>query len=1054
MGQNTSNQNLLLGAVLGIVLVAGVPEGVLAQSSSVVVAQSAELEEAERLMERVAELEEQGKYGEATPLAEKALAIREKELGPDHPDVAESLNSLAELYLNQGNLVEAEPLLQRSLAIREKVLRPDHPDAAESLSNLATLYYFQGNYAEAEPLYMRSLAIKEKALGPDHPDVAIGLNNLALLYSDQGNYAEAEPLLQRSLAIVEKALGADHPDVATSLNNLAALYDTQGKYAEAEPLLQRALAIVEKALGPDHPDVATGLSNLAALYKTQGKYAEAEPLYMRSLAIKEKALGPNHPDVAIGLNNLALLYDSQGNYAEAEPLLQRSLAIVEKALGPDRPSVALALNNLAGLYYFQGNYAEAEPLYIRSLAIREKALGPDHPDVAVSLNGLGNLYYFQGNYAEAETQFQRALAISEKALGPDHPDVALALNNLAELYRHQGNYAEAEPLYQQSLAIFEKALGADHPDVAASLSNLAAFYDATDDIPRAIQFATRALNVEETNIALNLAIGSERRKRDYMETLSGRTNIYISLHLNSAPDNLQAARLALTAILQRKGRILDAVSSNLQILRDNLTPENQALLKQLAATRNRIATAVFAKEPPPGIDIPALQQKAERLETQLAAASAEYRVESQPTTIEAVQQLIPDDAALVELIYYYPFDSKTAKPEDRFSSPHYAAYILHSVGEPQWIDLGEAAPIDELAEEFRKAIRQEPLAPGQRPRLTGGIQHFTLDQIKEKARALDQLVMQPVRPLLKNKTHILLSPDSQLNLIPFASLVDRQNRFLVEIYNITYLSSGRDLLKLQLPTPRLQPSLILGNIDFDSAAGPSTDSIFRGGDTRSTDLSLVGFNPLPGTKAEIDAITPLLPNATVLEGGEATEAAVAQAKKPRVLHLATHGFFFPDAKTEPTQLEEPAPAVGENPLLRSGLALAGFNSRDKTSSSLDGVLTALEVTALNLRGTQLVVLSACSTGLGDVANGDGVYGLRRAFTIAGVESQLMSLWKVSDFHTQEMMVGYYQQLKDGMGRSDAMRDIQLEMLKEYEYPFYWASFIPAGSWEPMEVGTN
>ena len=348
-------------------------------------------------------------------------------------EAARLLNQAAEYLAERAQYAEAEPLYQRSLAIREKALGPDHPDVATSLNNLAALYDDQGKYAEAEPLYQRSLTILEKALGPDHPDVAVSLNNLAVLYRNQGKYAEVGPLHQRSLAIREKALGPDHPDVAVSLNNMALLYRKQGKYAEAEPLYQRSLAIREKALGPDHPAVATSLNNLAALYRSQGKYAEAEPLYQRSLAIREKALEPDHPDVATSLNNLALLYHSQGRYAEAEPLYQRSLAIVEKALGPDHPDVAQSLNNLALLYHNQGKYAEAGPLYQRSLAILEKALGPDHPDVALSLNNLAGLYDSHGKYAEAEPLYQRSLAILEKALGPDHPHARLVRSNLDTL---------------------------------------------------------------------------------------------------------------------------------------------------------------------------------------------------------------------------------------------------------------------------------------------------------------------------------------------------------------------------------------------------------------------------------------------------------------------------------------------------------------------------------------------------------------------------------------------------------------------------------------------
>ncbi len=218
----------------------------------------------------------------------RSLVISEKALGPEHPDVATSLNNLALLYYNQGKYADAEPLYKRALAIKEKALGPEHPSVATSLNNLAALYRVQGRYAEAEPLHKRALAIREKALGPDHPYVATSLNNLALLYDDQGKYTEAEPLYKRALAIWEKALGAEHPEVANSLNNLAGLYDTQGRYAEAEPLHQRALAIREKALGPDHPHVAQSLENYAALLRKTGRGTEATKMEARAKAIRAK----------------------------------------------------------------------------------------------------------------------------------------------------------------------------------------------------------------------------------------------------------------------------------------------------------------------------------------------------------------------------------------------------------------------------------------------------------------------------------------------------------------------------------------------------------------------------------------------------------------------------------------------------------------------------------------------------------------------------------------------------------------------------------------------
>jgi tetratricopeptide (TPR) repeat protein/CHAT domain-containing protein len=454
--------------------------------------------EADTLNKQAIELYRQGKYGDATALAKRALAIYETARGPDHPDVGTALNNLAFLYRVHGRYAEAEPLYKRSLAIREKALGPEHPDVGTTLNNLAELYRAESRYAEAEPLYKRSLAIREKALGPDHADFGAALNNLATLYRDQGRYAEAEPLYQRGLSIFEKARGPDHADVGIALNNLADLYRIQGRYAQAELLYKRSLAIREKTLGPNHAAVSTALSNLAELYRAQGRHAEAEPLYKRSLVIREGALGPDHSDVGIALNNLAILYRDQGRYVEAEPLYQRSLAIREKALGPDHPAVGTALNNLAALYRDQGRYAEAEPLYQRSLAIREKALGPDHPDVGGSLNTLAGLYRDQGRYAEAEPFYQRSLTIFEKALGPNHPSVGIALNNLALLYRDQGRYAEAEPLFQRSLTVFEKALGLDHPEVGTTLNNLALVYESQGRYAETEALFKRSLAIRET----------------------------------------------------------------------------------------------------------------------------------------------------------------------------------------------------------------------------------------------------------------------------------------------------------------------------------------------------------------------------------------------------------------------------------------------------------------------------------------------------------------------------------------------------------------------------
>ena len=475
-----------------------------------------------------------GKYAQATPMAEQALALTERRLGPDHPRLGARLSDLALLYRAQGRYAEAEPLYRRDLAITEKAFGTDHPLVGTRLINLAVTYTARGRYAEAEPLLRRALVIRERRLGdshPDtaaalnylaityrslarhgdaeaaatraltiqiavlgasHPDVAGTLNNLALILSDRGRDAEAEALHKRVLAIHEAAKGPNHADLGPGLANLGALYYRQGRYADAEQSMKRALSLYEAALVESHPDLTALLNNLAELRRAQARYAEAEPLYKRAIDILEKAFGPNHPNVGASLSNLSELYRVQGRYADAELLARRALAIQETAFGPEHQLTSAALMSLAAVLAARGRYADAEPLFRRSLSILEKALGSDHRDVGMALNQLALLHRAQDRYADAEPLMQRALAIYEKVLTADHLDTATVLNNLAELHRLGGRYEQAELLYERALSIFETALGPDHPDVASILNNLAALHFAQQDWGKAVPYLRRA----------------------------------------------------------------------------------------------------------------------------------------------------------------------------------------------------------------------------------------------------------------------------------------------------------------------------------------------------------------------------------------------------------------------------------------------------------------------------------------------------------------------------------------------------------------------------------
>jgi CHAT domain-containing protein len=498
--------------------------------------------------------------------------------------------------------------------------------------------------------------------------------------------------------------------------------------------------------------------------------------------------------------------------------------------------------------------------------------------------------------------------------------------------------------------------------------------------------------------------------------------------------------------------VLDALSNTVALLRQRLTPDIQAIFDDLSTKRSQLASLSFRGpgNAPLGNykqQLDRLNRDIQQLESQLSNQSAEFRTESQPITVAAVQTLLPKDSALLEYIVYKPYNPKT----QTYGKPRYAAYILRPNGDPMGIDLGDAAYIDQLIADWLQTLNK---APGK----TLPFQRRAEKDQKVVGALLAAKILAPLRPYLNTAQHLLIAPDSQLNLIPFAALPQGETgKYLIEDYQITFLTSGRDLLKLQNPVPPRSPSLVMGNPDYGAQAPVKDEDASRSADIGK--LNAWCCNALPGTQAEVDGIRSLFSDAKVYTGKDAGADKVEPIKAPPVLHLATHGFFLPDnPRTEPADKpgltgslsETLKPDLSDNPLLRSGLAFTGFNPKD---DKYDGALTALEATTLDLWGTKLVVLSACQTGVGDVRNGEGVYGLRRAFVLAGAESQVMSLWNVSDMGTQNLMVKYYQNLKQGLGRSEALRQVQLELLRgeEYPNPYYWAAFVPSGDWRPFSL---
>ncbi len=951
---------------------------------------------------------------------------------------------------------------------------------AQKIENQWWPLYQNGRYAEAIPLAERVLAIRKEVLGPDHPDVAVTLNSLALLYQNTSDYSQAESLFRRSLSIDEKVFGKDHPNLAIVYGNLATLYYDIGDYDQSEGFMKKALELREKAFGKVHPDVALTLHNLARLFQAKGDDVRAEQFCRQALEIYKKVRPPDHPDIARSLDTLAELYRARGDFAHAEPLYQESLAIYEKWGAKGEFWAAHVMSNFANLYQELNNYEKAENLYLRALKAYTNSLGSEHPFVAQVMNNLAHLYKEKGESDRAENLYQQSLGIRKKLLGAQSREYGESLNNLAQIYWRRRDYDRAKALNQQAIVIWEKALGTNHPDVAIAYSNLAVDQASAGDLSGTLTSLIRVNQIEEQNLRLILTTGSEAQKQIYLNKVSANADFALSFNVLNAPADAEAAKLGLTVTLQRKGRALDAMSDQIGNLRRRSNGEDLALLDRLANVRSRLATLLISsgsglKPETRAREISALETENEQIETTISRSSEDFRVQVQTVDSETVRKALPPGTALVEFVLFRAIDFQRRGT----TGEQYAAYVLTpEAHRPQLVKLGEASSIDGLIHRWRLALNDPKSV-----------------DVKDIGRSLDEKVMRQVRRLLGPVNHLFISGDGELNLMPFAALVDESNKYLVENHSITYLTSGRDLLRLQSPHNTQSANvLIIADPLFDLASSqqretdrsePAPKSTSPGRQNeRSADFSTLNYQRLIGAGVEARELSRLWPQATVWTEDRATEAALKKTQPPLILHIATHGFFLPDqsrANEVNDPLKSPKSTVPaslshrENPLLRSGLILAGVKQQTSGEGE-DGVLTAFEMAGLDLWGTKLVVLSACETGLGDVKRGEGVYGLRRALVLAGSESQVMSLWKVSDAGTRDLMIAYYSRLQKGEARTEALRAVQVAMLegkltsatsgqgrrretvdvggkdvaKNYRHPYYWAAFIQSGDWRNLE----
>lgn len=1054
-----------------------------------------------------------GNYDRAQKLYNKSIAINEKTFGRRHPGVASSLKGLGEVYLASGDIGKAAEVFKESLQILEAAFGPDHLRVTDSLDMLVSLHRELGDFTGAEVFGKRSLSIKEMALGANHPEVALSLKSLAILYYMMGDYVKSATCFKRSIEILVKAHGPEHARVAECLGDYAMLFHVVGKYDEAEAMLKRSLKIRKKVFGPEALDVALGLNNLGGLYKELGEYKKAERLYNQSLQIMELNFGKEHPFLAKFINNHAGFYLSFGQYTEAESAYKRSLQIKEKAFGPTNPSVALGLNNLGQVYKIIGNFTRAARLYQRSLEISLKALGPNHPQVAMTLNNLGIIYRAIGDYENADALYGRSLAINTAVFGPKHPNVALSLANIAELDMVRTRYDRAESAYKEALAIQKEAYGLEHPDVANSLNNLGLLYfamgenskaevlldqsmslckkvfgpqhhllaglmtnqaliqAAKGDFEKSHQLFEQANKIDDESIDQVIGFTSEEQKMRYLLMKNWSLYCFISLVQQHLFHDMRARIDALNVWLRRKGMILEAQKRYQEALVIAGDEEALKTLRNLSRVRTQLSTLVFAGPGKESLDIynkriQDLRSHKEELEAKLSRVSRRFALKKkkQKADCDKVARALPENTALIEFAKVKMYNFKAKGKEKKWNPAHYLAFILHArIGESVGlVDLGSADTIDKAVAELR-----------------GGISDMNETGVPDSCSKLYDLLFRPLKSELKGISEIFISPDANLNLIPFEVLKQPDGKYLIEDYTFNYLAAGRDLLGFEQDNGQGRKVLLIGDPDFDMIVEGKEPALKKpdlegqqGGllPGRSAEIRNFHFERLPGTREEVETIHALFGEnrAMLYTGTKAVERVLTECHSPAIIHLATHGFFLEDLTLGPLPEDSPfrgmqtvqgigIPELGkikiDNPLLRSGIVLAGANDslRSGDQRNNNGIVTANKIMGLNLQGTDMVVLSACDTGVGEVKTGEGVFGLRRAFTQAGARSMVMSMWPIPDQETKELMVAFYKFFLSGkMNRCQALRQAALAQMATVENrygqrnPFYWGGFVFMG----------
>ncbi|MDN4164534.1 tetratricopeptide repeat protein [Cytophagales bacterium LB-30] len=1011
-------------------------------------------------------------YAKAEEYFKKVVALGESDSLSSRSDWAEAQENLGMLYLSQGKIAEAAPLLESSESVFKSLLGEEHPRYASSVLKLAGLRKAQNQLEEAGELYDKALVGLEASLGINTLAYANALNYKATWYQAMGQYEEASLTFEESKRIAEEVAGASSTDLASILNNYAIVKDAQGDFRAAKALFSQAQQIIAATAGTQSSEYAQATENLALMELALGNYDQAVAYQNTVLALQENLYGKQSYLYARSLLSLSRIFQAKGDYIRAEPIIREAQQLVSASKGEQSVAYAEVINALALLYQTMGNFAEAQPLFQQAATLYADILGKNNAQYATALENMATLYQLQGESEKAEPLLKEALAIDAVIYGKQHPTYALTLSNLATLYQSIDAFEKAKPLFEEALGIYETTYGLDHPSYASTLYNLAVLNQDMELYPEAEKQFVEALKIREEKLG--------KQHPDYAYGVYGLAVLYHRM------DKAEEAKVRYLEVIdlylhqidtyfpalseKEKGAFYAKIKPVFEAFQDfsveqSLKGDTSRLIAKLydvqLATKalllnasNKVRARILASQDEglittfnewntlkedlvryynygkedlerENVNLHALEQKANDLEKQLSLQSQAFasEFEKQSVTWQQVQAALSAEEAAVEII--------RIKKKFILDSVMYVSLVLTSANEREpslvVMPLGNQAE-GKYYKYYRNTIRYQHPDP----------------------HSYDYYFA-PIASALQGQKRLYVSADAIFNKINLNTLPNgATQRFVLDDFDIRLLSNTRELVEKK-PAIDLSASPqahVLGFPDFNQdlkaelASNHSRERLTR--NSAFTEFK-GGISDLPGTKTEVHMIDSLLTKggwqAQLMTLSQASEENIKRLEHPTLLHIATHGFFLSDVENREEN------AAVENPLLRSGLLLAGSGKSialgvDKETE--DGILTAYEAMNLNLEGTELIVLSACETGLGEVRNGEGVYGLQRSFIVAGARSIIMSLWKVDDQTTQMLMTSFYKKWLGGQDKFEAFSQAQLELKSQYPDPYYWGAFVLLG----------